>query len=247
MYQYKPSRKREGLNGNESSLFYYYCDIKAHIMKLNPNLKFFVENTIASSCHLHEISNYLGVYPVKIDSCIVSAQNRKRLYWANFGISQPPTKHILLQDIVTSGFVTCEKSSCLTHVIGNLKDYLRSGVASIVLDKIRDITEKDEVGYKIPQSSEMKIPKIIIDKKISMVFKRSKSPDKVYTFTINVPDGVYMARPFNVTEIERLQTLPEGYLSNVSFTSAQKLAGLAWTIDVIAHIFSLIKFDYENN
>jgi DNA (cytosine-5)-methyltransferase 3A len=42
-------------------------------------------------------------------------------------------------------------------------------------------------------------------------------------------------------EYERLQTLPEGYTNLVSVSQAKKMIGNAWTIDVIAHIFSYLK------
>ena len=47
------------------------------------------------------ITSYLGVEPIEINSNLVSAQNRKRLYWTNIpGIKQPEDKGILLKDIV---------------------------------------------------------------------------------------------------------------------------------------------------
>jgi hypothetical protein len=42
-------------------------------------------------------------------------------------------------------------------------------------------------------------------------------------------------------EYERLQTLPEGYTNLVSVSQAKKMIGSAWTVDVIAHIFSYLK------
>ena len=47
------------------------------------------------------ISSYLGVQPIKINSALVSAQNRVRLYWTNIeGVEQPEDKHIYLKDII---------------------------------------------------------------------------------------------------------------------------------------------------
>jgi DNA (cytosine-5)-methyltransferase 3A len=48
-----------------------------------------------------EISGVLGVEPIMINSALVSAQNRKRLYWTNIpGIEQPEDKGIVLSDIL---------------------------------------------------------------------------------------------------------------------------------------------------
>jgi site-specific DNA-cytosine methylase len=52
-------------------------------------------------------------------------------------------------------------------------------------------------------------------------------------------DGVY--RYLSQTEIEKLQTLPTGYTSNLSFDDAYDVIGDGWTVDVIAHIFSFLK------
>ena len=52
-------------------------------------------------------------------------------------------------------------------------------------------------------------------------------------------DGIY--RYLSQTEIEKLQTLPIGYTSNLSFDYAYDVIGDGWTVDVIAHIFSFLK------
>lgn len=48
-----------------------------------------------------EITRIMGVEPILINSALVSAQNRKRLYWTNIpGITQPEDKEIFLKDIL---------------------------------------------------------------------------------------------------------------------------------------------------
>ncbi len=62
-----------------------------------------------------EISKYLGVEPVMINSALVSAQQRKRCYWTNIsGIEQPIDKGILLKDIIESGTSWQEKAYTYT-------------------------------------------------------------------------------------------------------------------------------------
>jgi len=61
------------------------------------------------------ISDELGCEPVQINSALVSAQQRKRLYWSNIeGIAQPEDKGILLKDILQSGIPYQDKSHCIT-------------------------------------------------------------------------------------------------------------------------------------
>ena len=53
-----------------------------------------------------EISNYLGVEPIMMNSALVSAQNRKRCYWTNIpNVVQPEDKGILLADILENGML----------------------------------------------------------------------------------------------------------------------------------------------
>jgi hypothetical protein len=45
------------------------------------------------------------------------------------------------------------------------------------------------------------------------------------------------------TELERLQTVPEGYTSILKRNDAACLLGDGWTVDIIAHIFSFIEVE----
>ena len=119
--------KRKGLSGERSSLFFVFVDILNHIKKLNPNVLFLQENVgSAPKKDVGIMSRALGVYPVRINSSLVTAQLRDRYYWSNiktakdglFGdivtdIPQPKDKKIILKDILTSGVVDSEKHCCL--------------------------------------------------------------------------------------------------------------------------------------
>jgi DNA (cytosine-5)-methyltransferase 3A len=48
-------------------------------------------------------------------------------------------------------------------------------------------------------------------------------------------------RNLTVTELERLQTVPEGYCNSLTYQNAVSLLGDGWTVDIIAHIFSCLK------
>lgn len=51
-------------------------------------------------------------------------------------------------------------------------------------------------------------------------------------------DGIY--RHLSKNELEKLQTFPSGYTDHLSYSDAYDLIGDAWTVDIIAHIFSYI-------
>lgn len=62
-----------------------------------------------------EISKYLGVQPIMINSALVSGQNRKRCYWTNIpNVTQPDDKGIMLADILEDGLPWQDKSYCMT-------------------------------------------------------------------------------------------------------------------------------------
>jgi hypothetical protein len=71
----------------------------------------------------------IGVEPIEINSALVSAQSRKRLYWTNIkNITQPKDKNILLKDIIESGEVDRYKSYCIDanyYKGGSLKNYIK--------------------------------------------------------------------------------------------------------------------------
>ena len=117
--------KRAGINGSKSSLFFVFVEILEHIKKLNPKVLFLQENVgSASKLDVGIMSRALCVYPVRINSKLVTAQMRDRYYWSNIktketmfdivtDIPQPKDKGILLKDIITSGKVDRDKSLCL--------------------------------------------------------------------------------------------------------------------------------------
>lgn len=84
-----------------SKLFFEYVEILKKIREKNPNVLFLLENVRMKKEFQNIISEHLGVEPIEINSNLVLAQNRKRLYWTNIpNIKQPEDKGIMLKDIV---------------------------------------------------------------------------------------------------------------------------------------------------
>jgi DNA (cytosine-5)-methyltransferase 3A len=80
-----------------SKLFFEFVRLKN---ECNPTY-FMLENNIMKKEYQHIISKHLGVEPIKINSNLVSAQNRNRLYWTNIpNIKIPKDKNIMLKDII---------------------------------------------------------------------------------------------------------------------------------------------------
>ena len=117
--------KRAGINGSRSSLFFVFVEILNHIKSLNPKVLFLQENVgSASKLDVGIMSRALGVYPVRINSSLVTAQLRDRYYWSNIrtketmfdlvtDIPQPKDRKIMFKDIITGGRVERVKALAL--------------------------------------------------------------------------------------------------------------------------------------
>ena len=101
-----------GLNFEDerSKLFFEFVRLKN---ELKPKY-FLLENVKMKQEFQDIISEQLGVKPIMINSSLVSAQNRERLYWTNIPvIGQPNDKGILLKDIIEDGECLKDKSQTI--------------------------------------------------------------------------------------------------------------------------------------
>lgn len=93
--------KQLNFDDPRSKLFFDYVNILNHIKVLKPNVKFLLENVRMKQEYQDVISKFLGVPPIFINSALVSAQNRPRLYWTNISnITIPNDKSLILKDIL---------------------------------------------------------------------------------------------------------------------------------------------------
>lgn len=123
--------KQLNFDDPRSALFFEYVRILKEVREKNPNVKFLLENVRMKKECERVISEILGIRPVVINSALVSAQNRVRLYWSNirtkeeglFGeiytdIPQPKDRNIFLKDILEP--VVDEKYFISNSVMGRL-------------------------------------------------------------------------------------------------------------------------------
>lgn len=112
---------RKGLEGERSGLFWKYVEA---LKALKP--KYFLFENVASMKQSDKdtITEALGVEPILINSALVSAQQRKRLYWTNIpNVEQPEDRGILLKDILENGIAYQDKSYCITARYGRVSFY----------------------------------------------------------------------------------------------------------------------------
>lgn len=82
--------------------------------KYKPDYFLYENNKSMSEAIRAQITKELGVEPILINSALVSAQNRQRLYWTNIpGVKQPDDLGVLLRDILESGIPLRDKGYTL--------------------------------------------------------------------------------------------------------------------------------------
>ena len=141
--------KQLNFDDERSKLFFEYVRI---LREVKPKY-FLLENVLMKKEYQDVISKELGIEPIMINSSLLSAQNRKRLYWTNikegyfdlFGnkvsfIPQPGDKNLVLKDILENGFVDRDKAHCLTATYFkgvDLDNYLEKKQRQIVFNSCK--------------------------------------------------------------------------------------------------------------
>lgn len=247
------NNNRAGLQGMKSSLFYEYIRL---LKECKPDY-FLLENVNMEIEDKKIITDLLGVYPVEINSALVSAQNRVRLYWTNipgetktlFGneISQPEDKKIMLKDILENGYTDREKSRAileseerpLKNPNNMIHRYMNTGFTTLVFKdketylRVKEATKLGYIDVARGQCVDLSYPKSktrrgrLMEDKSNCLLRKNE----YYIFT-----GEDI-RYFTQTELEKLQTVPVGYTKILSRNEAACLLGDGWTVDVIVHIF----------
>lgn len=228
----RANANRDGLEGEKSMLFFEYMRL---LKELKPKY-FLLENVMMKPYDYWFICNELDCEPVRINSSLVSAQLRDRYYWTNIppfsyditgriisNIPQPSDKRVYLKDVLTHGFTDRRKSRALlesdSRPLRNprkmLHRYIDTGFTTVFFDN-------KEILKKVKGR------------------KQNWNCDRDgFEFDVTKADIRYL----NQTELERLQTVPEGYTSILSRDDAACLLGDGWTVDVIAHIFRELNID----
>jgi DNA (cytosine-5)-methyltransferase 1 len=209
---FSSSGKELNFNDPRSKLFFEFSNILNHIKTFNPNVKFMLENVKMKKEWADVITKYLGVNYIEINSKYFSAQNRVRYYWCNFDILPYTDKGILLKDIVED-------------------DYIHSAAK-----RTRPIVNEN---YRKSLCLEVNgIEKSMCLVTVNLNNLLSPLPKGKY---IDVGKNNYPYRVMTTTEMEKLQTVPNGYVGNINNNKAAKVLGNGWNVDTIAHIFSSLK------
>jgi site-specific DNA-cytosine methylase len=224
--------KQLNFDDPRSKLFFEYVRL---LNEINPKY-FLLENVAMKKEYRDIISQYLGVEPITINSDLVSAQHRNRLYWTNIpGVVAPINKGILLEDIIESGDVDKDKSYCIdaNYFKGtNAKTYFCKSKRQVVW-VIPEATKKGYVEVSNGDCIDLTFIKSKTRRGRLMIEKSNCLTASPYNYCKVTNDWFRLLTP---TECERLQTLPDDYTKGVSNTQRYRCLGNGWTVDVIAHI-----------
>jgi len=92
--------KQLNFDDPRSALFFEFV----RLLKETKPTYFLLENVRMKQEYQDIISEHLGVKPIMINSALLSAQNRVRLYWTNIpNVIQPEDKGVVLKDIIDGG------------------------------------------------------------------------------------------------------------------------------------------------
>ena len=227
--------------------------------KFKPNFFLYENNKSMSVAIRAEITKRFEFEPVCINSALVSAQNRQRLYWCGkrnsdgtyspVEVKQPDDRGILLRDILESGQGGVGAKTGLYAVpVGCDVVVTENSIRCQRRDAKHSTVQGTHVNFEDGKSqtvSTSHVPNVIQDVNKNPVKSRPVYEVKNGLITINgkqysikLADGFYIIRKLTVTECKRLQTVPDNYVFPVSDTQAYKMLGNGWTVDVIAHILS---------
>lgn len=230
-------KDRKGLSGERSGLFWEYVRI---LNEVKPKW-FILENVNSMPKEAKEvITKTLGVEPIMINASLVSAQNRKRLFWTNIpNVTLPQDRGILLKDILINGFTEKDKSLIIrasyykTSAVEYFKDFDPKQAVFIKPIKIGQIGNggQGERVYSIDGKSVT----------LSALGGGRGAKTGLYEVRNHFKEILPYARKLSPMECERLQGLSDNYTDGVSNTQRYKCLGNAFNVDVVAHILSFIK------
>lgn len=220
--------KRDGFEfEGQSYLFWEFVRILHELREINPNVMFLLENVEMGKKWENVLSSAIGLHGVHINSALVSAQNRKRIYWTNiltrndglFGelftdIPQPQDKGLYLRDILETD--VDEKYYIGDETMKNMFEHAK-----------RQKEKGNGFGIDIRNANE---------KSCALTVGGSGVNDLIYDYK----NGEMKVRRLTSTERARLQTIPDWYKWASSNARINKMLGNGWTVEVIKHIFSFM-------
>ena len=222
------SGKQLNFEDPRSKLFFEFVRL---IKEVKPKY-WLLENVVMKQEYQDVISQRLGVEPVKLNSDLTSAQNRVRLYWANFEITEPTDQGIKLEDVLKD-----------TEMIGpSAIRGRRLNKATILGRRLDERGKRQDYDKTVPITQCLEVRATNRDKSNCLT---TVAKDTVLT-TMPIgrhPDAFNKKLPYrNYTKIERcrLMNLPDNYCDEISLNQTVKATGNGWEVGMITHLFNCL-------
>ena len=200
----------------QSYLFWEFVRILEKAKKINPNVLFLLENVEMDKRWESVFDKALNTKGVHINSALVSAQNRKRIYWTNINdgsIPLPKDRGLVLKDV-------------MEEVLEDNRFLSEKALAG--LQRHLERNKSNGNGFGVDCRTENQ-------KSQTLCLGGTGMYDLVYQ-----KDRIRRLTP---VERARLQTIPEWYKWECSATQQCRMLGNGWTVDVIVHILSHMKMN----
>ncbi len=223
------TENRIGLQNKEKSGLFLEC--YRILQEIKP--KFFLMENVASMKKEDKeyISRLMGVKPILYNSSDIAPMMRKRLYWTNIPQSDLKIKNIKLADVLNAGY--CDRDKARTLLVSDSRPlstpikmfhrYYSTGFTTLIF-KNKQHYDDCCTEYNCIKNGKNKIKASELD-----------------SYTGNVFNGV---RYMNQDEMEKCQTVPNGYTKILTRNESADVLGDGWTIDVIAHVLSYLENKY---
>ncbi len=240
--------KQLAFDDPRSKLFFEYIRL---LEECKPKY-FLLENVRMKKEYQDIITKYLGVEPIAINSNLVSAQNRYRLYWTNIAkIEQPEDKGVFLENILikpetnvelTHNYSAISKNQIRKNKrlpnekslsVGTIQAPTHIGTTLVPVVKSHRASGCIEVGHANLNGHDF----------LKRVYSpKGKSPTLTAVCGGNQERKIAVDakhwRKLTPIECERLQTLPDNYTEGVSNSQRYKMIGNGWTVEAIVHILA---------
>ncbi len=231
----------------QSYLFWEYIRILNQIRETNPDVKFFLENVQMGEKWYRVLSDAIGTEGVFINSALVSAQTRKRIYWTNIksneingvtysDIPQPEDMCIYLDSIIND---SVDEKYYINGFFENESEYVKN--ANISGEECLLVKEATKIGHAIIKPGES----FDYERKTSKTRRGRKMSKKSNTvmgqnMSFLHYDKNRRVRKFTPKECSMLQGIPKWYKWKCSESKQYKMIGKGWNIPTITHIFSFL-------
>lgn len=208
--------KKLGLDDFRGQLVYPMIKIFQKIKELNSKIIFLFENVKMKKEFEEILDDLIGVRPTLINSNLLSASNRERLYWTNIEFDKNiEDKNIFIKDIIYDNNYKVFEDDRIEKTKVLTKNYMKY-----------DLSGK---GYFSQQ-----------DRSYYLNGKLPTIPHANPTSKCNIWLGDKKHRRLHPIEAERVHNLPDNYTEGLTDSQRISCIGNGWTVDVIAHIFKYI-------